>query len=147
MKAVVQRVVQGGVTIGAVEKKINAGLVILLGVKQGDTLDDVVWTAEKCLNLRIFEDSAEKMNLSIQDINGSALVISQFTLYADTKKGNRPSFINAAPPDIAEKLYNVYVEALRRGLGEDRVQTGVFRASMQVELVNDGPVTVELTTD
>ena len=132
---------------GQVTGRTGKGYVILFGARNGDTEDDARKLADKTVNLRIFEDPAEKMNLSIQDVNGSALVISQFTLYADTRKGNRPSFINAAPPELAEKLYNVYVEALRRGLGNERVQTGIFRASMQVEIINDGPVTIELSTD
>lgn len=148
MKALIQRVQRGSVTIeGNVTGRIAQGYVILLGVKAGDTEENALSLAGKTVNLRIFQDSNDKMNLSIQDINGSILVISQFTLYADTRKGNRPSFIRAAPPEIAEKLYNTYVDALRKTLGESRVSTGIFRSTMQVEIINDGPVTVELKTE
>lgn len=148
MKAIIQRVVRGSVTIdGAVKGSIAKGYVVLLGVKNGDTEDNALELARKTVNLRIFSDANDKMNLSVMDVNGEILVISQFTLYADTKKGNRPSFINAAPPELAEKLYNIYVEALKRELGESRIATGTFRASMTVEIINDGPVTIELNTD
>ena len=148
MKVIIQRVIRGSVTIDdSVKGSIAKGYVVLLGVKHGDTEDNARELARKTVNLRVFSDANDKMNLSIMDINGEILVISQFTLYADTKKGNRPSFINAAPPDLAENLYNVYVTALKRELGETRVATGTFRASMTVEIINDGPVTVELNTD
>ena len=148
MKALVQRVSRGSVTIeGKTTGSIGRGFVVLLGVKTGDTEEDARQLAYKTVNLRVFADQNDKMNLSIQDIGGEILAISQFTLYADTRKGNRPSFIGAAPPDTAEKLYNLYVESLRRALGESRVATGAFRTSMAVELVNDGPVTIELNTD
>jgi D-tyrosyl-tRNA(Tyr) deacylase len=120
---------------------------VLLGVKTGDTEEDAKQLAYKTVGLRIFADENQKMNRSVQDIGGEILVISQFTLYADTKKGNRPSFIRAAPPETAEKLYQVYTDILRKALGDTRVATGVFRASMTVEIINDGPVTVELCTD
>jgi len=113
----------------------------------GDTAENAKTLAHKTVNLRIFPDNEDKMNLSIADAGGEVLVISQFTLYADTHKGNRPSFIQAAEPIVAEQLYEEYVQALRRTLGEVRVKTGRFRASMQVEIINDGPVTVELSTD
>jgi D-aminoacyl-tRNA deacylase len=145
MKALIQRVQRGSVTIdGQVVGKIGRGYVVLLGVKAGDTEEHALYIANKTVNLRIFPDANEKMNLSIEDVAGAILVISQFTLYADTRKGNRPSFIQAAPPELAEKLYNTYVAALRRALGDARVATGTFRASMLVEIMNDGPVTVEL---
>jgi len=148
MKALVQRVARGSVTVdGQVTGKIGRGFVVLLGVKTGDTEEDAKQLACKTVGLRIFPDENDKMNRSIQDIGGEILVISQFTLYADTRKGNRPSFIRAAPPDVAEKLYQVYTNLLRKALGDARVATGVFRASMTVEIVNDGPVTVELCTE
>ena len=148
MKALIQRVARGSVTVeGQVVGKIGRGFVVLLGVKTGDTEEDAKQLAYKTAGLRIFQDENQKMNLSIQDVAGEILVVSQFTLYADTKKGNRPSFTRAAPPEVAEKLYQVYTDVLRKALGESRVATGVFRASMAVEMINDGPVTVELCTD
>lgn len=148
MKAVIQRVARGSVTInGEVCGRIDRGYVILLGVRTGDTADDARYLAQRTVNLRIFADAQDRMNLSVVDIDGDILVISQFTLYADTRKGNRPSFIRAGDPKLAETLYEAYVAALRRELGEARVQTGRFAASMEVEIINDGPVTIELTTD
>ena len=148
MKAVIQRVSRGSVTIdGDVCGRIDRGYVILLGVRTGDAADDARYLAQRTVNLRIFPDAQDRMNRSIVDINGEILVISQFTLYADTRKGNRPSFIRAGEPQVAEELYEEYVAALRRELGENRVQTGRFAASMEVEIINDGPVTIELTTD
>lgn len=132
---------------GAIVGQIGRGLVVLLGVKTGDTDENARYLAHRTVNLRIFCDAQDKMNLSVQDVNGQILVVSQFTLYADTRKGNRPGFTDAAPPAEAERLYEVYVEALRRALGNDRVATGRFRTSMTVEILNEGPVTVELTTD
>jgi D-aminoacyl-tRNA deacylase len=140
MKAVVQRVTQGGVKIDAVERKIEAGMVILLGVKQGDTLDDVVWLAEKCLNLRIFADEEGKMNRSILETKGDILVVSQFTLYGDCRKGRRPGFTDAALPEQAIPLYEAFVAKIKEsGL---KVETGEFGADMEVLIVNDGPVTL-----
>ena len=148
MKALVQRVKRGSVAIDGKEAgRIGRGFVVLLGVKTGDTEEDARYLAHKTVNLRIFPDENDRMNLSIEDIRGEVLVISQFTLYADTKKGNRPSFIQAAPPETAEALYNIYVDSLRRAMGEGRVATGTFRAMMTVKIINDGPVTVELTSD
>lgn len=127
---------------------IGRGFVVLVGVREGDAEADAKFLAEKTANLRIFPDENDKMNRSIREVDGGAvLAISQFTLYADTRKGNRPSFVKAAPPDVAEKLYETYVAVLRELLGPDRVKTGVFRAMMSVEIVNDGPVTIELTSD
>jgi D-aminoacyl-tRNA deacylase len=143
MKAIVQRVSRASVTIdGTVRGAIGQGLVILLGIRNGDAESDAAYLAEKCCALRIFEDEQEKMNLSVRDVNGSLLVISQFTLYGDTRKGNRPSFVDAAPPVVAEPLYDAFVSHARSLLGDERVKTGVFRAMMDVELVNSGPVTV-----
>jgi D-aminoacyl-tRNA deacylase len=148
MKVLIQRVTKGSVAVdGQITGSIGRGFVVLIGVKIGDTLENARYLAHKTINLRIFPDKDDKMNLSIMDMGGEILVISQFTLYADTKKGNRPSFVQAAPPEIAEKLYNEYTEALRRSTGTSRVKTGTFRTSMTVEIINDGPVTVELSTD
>lgn len=148
MKALVQRVLRGCVSAnGESVGCIGAGLVILLGVRREDTLPDALHLAHKTLHLRIFADQQRRMNRSILDTGGAVLVISQFTLYADTRKGHRPSFVDAAPPELAEPLYRAYADALRAELGRDRVATGRFGAAMTVEIVNDGPVTVELTTD
>jgi D-tyrosyl-tRNA(Tyr) deacylase len=148
MKAIIQRAARGSVTVdGDSIGSIGPGYVVLLGVREGDTEEAARLLACKTVALRIFADEAGKMNRSIQAIEGEILVISQFTLYADTRKGNRPSFIRAAAPELAEQLYELYVAALRAELGPTRVQTGRFGAMMQVELVNDGPVTIELTTD
>jgi D-aminoacyl-tRNA deacylase len=140
MKAVVQRVSRGGVKIGEMERKIGPGLVILLGVKQGDTADDVAWMADKCLNLRIFEDADGKMNRSVLDTRGDVLVVSQFTLYGDCRKGRRPGFTDAAQPVQAIPLYEAFVGKMREsGL---KIETGEFGASMQVSIENSGPVTL-----
>ena len=143
MIAVLQRVSRAGVTIeGRVSGSIASGLVVLLGVHKTDTETDVKFLVEKSANLRIFSDSVGKMNLSLLDTGGSALVISQFTLVGDWRKGRRPSFIGAAPPEQGERLYEHFIAGLR-GQGVS-VQTGVFGATMEVELVNDGPVTFVL---
>jgi D-tyrosyl-tRNA(Tyr) deacylase len=126
---------------------IGKGYAILLGVRLQDTDADAIFLAEKTAGLRIFPDAQDKMNLALSEVGGAVLVVSQFTLYADTRKGNRPSFINAAAPAEAERLYEVYVSQLRRILGPDKVATGVFRATMSVEIINDGPVTIELCSD
>ena len=143
MRALLQRVRSGSVIIdGAVQGKISQGLVILLGVGKEDGEKEAFALARKTANLRIFEDENGKMNLSIKEAGGSALVVSQFTLYADTRRGNRPGFELAAPPEVAKALYEIYVQSLQaEGLP---VCTGVFQADMQVELVNDGPVTILL---
>ncbi|MER3523762.1 MAG: D-tyrosyl-tRNA(Tyr) deacylase [Ignavibacteria bacterium] len=143
MRAVVQRVSEASVTIdGEVRASIGRGYVILVGIRTGDTHEAAIFLAEKCAALRVFEDAEGKMNLSLNDVNGSALVVSQFTLYGNAQKGNRPSFTDAARPEEAEPLYHVFVERLRALLGPERVQTGVFRAMMQIRLINDGPVTI-----
>ena len=127
---------------GEIAGEIGPGLLVLLAAGEGDTAKEAHWLAHKTANLRIFADAEGKMNLSVQDIGGSALVVSQFTLYGDIRRGFRPSFVKAAPPDIAEVLINVFVDALRAtGIP---VETGVFRAHMTVSLVNDGPVTIIL---
>jgi len=143
MKALVQRVVKGSVTVdGEIVGSIGRGLVVLAGVGAGDTEKDVDYLAEKVANLRIFSDAGGKFNLSALDTGGEVLLISQFTLMADTRKGRRPSFSDAAPPEDAERLINLFVDRLRAaGL---RVATGRFRAHMLVEIHNDGPVTIML---
>ncbi len=143
MRALIQRVKRCSVSIdGSLHGAIEAGILILLGLKKGDTPDDARFLAEKSTQLRIFDDPDGTMNLSVQDIHGSVMVVSQFTLYGDTRKGNRPSYTDAASPPEAEELYKQFVREVRKLLGEDRVKMGVFRAMMEVELVNDGPVTV-----
>lgn len=143
MRALIQRVSRCSVSInGVVHSIIGKGVLILLGVKQGDADLDAKYLAARCAALRIFDDEQGKMNLSVKDIAGEAMVVSQFTLYGDTRKGNRPSYADAAPPELAEDLYERFVRELTLVLGETRVATGVFRAMMHVELINDGPVTV-----
>ncbi len=143
MRAVVQRVKKCSVTIdGNLYSSIESGLLIFLGVKQGDTEADAKYVAEKCANLRIFNDENGRMNLSLLQTGGSAMVVSQFTLYGDTRRGNRPSYTEAAEPQLAESLYDLFVHYLREIIGEEKVATGVFRAMMDVELLNDGPVTL-----
>lgn len=144
MRALVQRVTQGSVEIPSQQysASISKGLVILLGVKEGDTIDNLNFVADKCSNLRIFEDENDKMNLSIREINGEVLIISQFTLYGDARKGNRPSFTDAARPEIAEKLYNKFINRMKENLGEEKVKAGMFGEMMLVKIFNDGPVTI-----
>ncbi|HEY1422447.1 MAG TPA: D-aminoacyl-tRNA deacylase [Candidatus Acidoferrum sp.] len=146
MRAVIQRVSRAKVTVGGeVTGEIGAGLMILLGVGREDTVAIAVCLAEKAANLRIFEDQKENMNLSLLDVKGNALVVSQFTLYGDARGGRRPSFIAAAPPELAKMLYDEFCAALRK-LGVP-VATGIFQAMMSVELVNEGPVTVLLDSE
>ncbi|MBA4407681.1 D-tyrosyl-tRNA(Tyr) deacylase [bacterium] len=144
MRAVVQRVTEGSVTINnpMYYAEIRKGMVILLGIKEGDTEEDLNFVADKCSNLRIFEDENEKMNLSVKDINGNVLVISQFTLYGDARKGNRPSFTDAALPEVAEVMYEKFVQRMEINLGEDKVKHGVFGGMMLIKIFNDGPVTI-----
>ncbi len=145
MKALIQRVSEASVDIdGERVADIRQGLLVLLGITHTDTLAEVEKLAKKIPTLRIFEDAQGLMNKSVMDINGSVIVVSQFTLYADTRKGNRPSFIEAARPEQAEPLYEKMVHLLRESMGASRVQTGRFGAEMKVRLLNDGPVTVEL---
>ena len=143
MRAVVQRVSEASVMVdGQTVGAIRQGLMVLLGVARGDTSRDAVYLAEKTCGLRIFEDQQGKMNRSVEDISGNVLVVSQFTLLGDCRKGRRPGFTDAAEPELADKLYEEYVSLLRqRGI---TVATGVFRAEMKVGLVNDGPVTMLL---
>jgi D-aminoacyl-tRNA deacylase len=147
MRALVQRVGEASVSIaGALHAKTGPGLLILLGVSGTDTTAEAQALAGRCARLRIFSDEEGKMNRSVVDTGGSALVISQFTLYADTSHGNRPGFTAAAPPEIAEALYLEFVTALKKEMGENRVACGVFRAMMAIGSVNDGPVTIMLDT-
>jgi D-tyrosyl-tRNA(Tyr) deacylase len=148
MKVLIQRAAAGSVSInGATVGQIGRGFVILVGVREGDTQADAIKLAQRTASLRIFPDPTGRMNRSLSDSGGEALVISQFTLYADTRKGNRPSFIRAGDPVTAESLYNAYIAELKIQPGISHVATGRFGADMQVSLVNDGPVTIELTTD
>ena len=144
MRALVQRVSEGDVFIENENyfAKIEKGMVLLLGIKTGDTIDDVNYVADKCCNLRIFEDENDKMNLSIKDIKGEILIISQFTLYGDTARGNRPGFTDAAKPDEAIPLYEKFIKRLKENIGENKVRTGLFGAMMKVRIINEGPVTL-----
>jgi D-tyrosyl-tRNA(Tyr) deacylase len=146
MRAVIQRVTQASVAIdGQLHSQIGMGLLILLGVETEDTEQDVDWLVKKIPAMRIFNDEAGKMNLSLLEVRGEALVVSQFTLFADTQKGNRPSFIRAARPEKAVPLYEAFVQRLGNALGRP-VGTGQFGADMQVQLLNDGPVTIVMDT-
>ncbi|MEW6509473.1 MAG: D-aminoacyl-tRNA deacylase [Bacteroidota bacterium] len=145
MRAVVQRVRQGGVTSGGrTLASIGKGYVILVGVRMGDTREDALFLADKCAALRVMADAEGKMNLSLRDAGGAAIVVSQFTLYGDARKGNRPGFSDAAPPNEAIPLYELFISRMREHLGSDAVHTGEFGAMMDVTIVNDGPVTILL---
>ena len=142
MRVVIQRVNKASVVIdGNVKSKIDNGLLVLLGIEEGDSIEDVNWLSGKIARLRVFDDENGAMNLSVKDINGDVIVVSQFTLHASTKKGNRPSFIKAAKPVIAIPLYEQFIVQLEKAIGK-KIQTGKFGAMMQVELINDGPVTI-----
>ena len=142
MRVVIQRVTKASVTIGEkIKSSIGTGLLILAGFENEDSWEDLQWTAGKIIQLRIFDDENGVMNRSVKDIDGEIIVVSQFTLHAKTKKGNRPSYIYAATPDIAIPLYNSFVQTLSSLTGKE-VQTGEFGAMMSVELINDGPVTI-----
>lgn len=142
MKTVIQRVSSASVTIDSeIVAKIQKGLLVLVGIEDADTKEDIDWLCQKIVNLRIFGDENEVMNLSVKDIDGDVIVVSQFTLQALTKKGNRPSYVKASKPDIAIPLYENFVNSLEIELGK-KVQTGVFGADMKVALLNDGPVTI-----
>ncbi|WP_349663216.1 D-tyrosyl-tRNA(Tyr) deacylase [Cellulophaga lytica] len=146
MRAVIQRVTKASVTVDdKLISKINLGLLILLGVETNDTKEDIDWLTRKIANLRIFNDDKGVMNNSLLDCKGDAIVVSQFTLYAATKKGNRPSYIKAAKPDVAIPLYTTFISQLENTLGKP-VGTGVFGADMKVDLRNDGPVTIIIDT-
>ena len=144
MKVVIQRVSEGGVTIEKenYSAEIGKGFIILLGIKAGDTEQDADFLADKCSNLRVFEDENEKMNLSIKDIQGEVLIISQFTLYGDAQRGNRPSFSDAARPETAIPLYEYFIKRMEQNLGSGKIKTGKFGAMMSVKIINDGPVTI-----
>ena len=146
MRTVIQRVTQASVTIGGqVKSSIGTGLLILLGIGKNDTEEDINWLVKKIIGLRIFDDEMGVMNRSIMDISGEILVVSQFTLMASYKKGNRPSWINAAPHEISIPLYNHFCDALSEAIGKP-VGTGEFGADMKVEILNDGPVTICMDT-
>jgi|SRR6056297_557352 len=146
MRTVLQRVSKASVTVdGKVISSIKNGLLVLLGIEDADTQEDIDWLTSKIVNLRIFNDENDVMNCSVQDVNGDIIVVSQFTLHAQTKKGNRPSYIKAAKPDFAVPMYEKFVQVLERKLGR-KVGTGVFGADMKVELLNDGPVTISIDT-
>ncbi len=146
MRAVVQRVSRAAVDIGGITMAaIGHGLVIFLGIRDSDNDADLIWMADKIIHLRIFPDGDGKMNISLADMGGEMLIVSQFTLYGDCRKGRRPGFSTAAPPEIAEPLYNQFIEEVRkRGIP---VATGTFQAEMAVDLVNDGPVTILLDSE
>ena len=142
MKAVIQRVSSASVTIDAkIVAEIQMGLLVLIGIEDADNQEDINWLCQKIANLRVFGDENDVMNLSVKDIDGDVIVVSQFTLQASTKKGNRPSYIKAAKPEVAIPLYEQFVQQLETELGK-KVQTGIFGADMKVLLLNDGPVTI-----
>lgn len=146
MKAVIQRVSQASVTIDSKKvSEISKGLLVLVGIEDADSQEDITWLSSKIVNLRIFGDENEVMNLSVKDIDGDIIVVSQFTLQASTKKGNRPSYIKASKPDIAIPLYEKFVNQIEIDLGK-KIQTGEFGADMKVSLLNDGPVTIIIDT-
>lgn len=146
MRAVLQRVKRASVTVeGNITGAIEEGLLVLLGIEEADTLEDMNWLAGKLVNLRIFNDEQGVMNRSLLDVGGGLLLVSQFTLFAATKKGNRPSYSRAAPPAIAVPIYEKMIELLSAELGKP-IQMGVFGADMKVELLNDGPVTIVIDT-
>lgn len=146
MRALIQRVKHADVVIdGRVNGEIGPGLLVLLGVHITDSQEDIDWLVKKISQLRVFDDENGVMNRSVMDVDGEVLVVSQFTLYASTKKGNRPSYINAAPPEAAVPLYEAFVESMSTAI-KKRVPTGVFGADMKVSLLNDGPVTIMIDT-
>ena len=146
MKAVIQRVSQASVNIDGVKvADIQKGLLVLIGFEDSDTQEDILWLTTKIANLRIFGDENDVMNLSLKDVEGDMIIVSQFTLHASTKKGNRPSYIKAAKPEIAVPLYEAFIAQMESELGK-KVQTGQFGADMKVALVNDGPVTIIMDT-
>lgn len=146
MIAVIQRVTRASVTVNHhVKAEISLGLLVLVGIEDADAQEDIDWLAAKLVNLRIFEDEQGVMNVSVKDVGGDVIIVSQFTLHASTKKGNRPSYIKAAKPEVAIPLYEKFITAVQVELGKP-VQTGEFGADMKVELLNDGPVTILIDT-
>ena len=146
MRVVIQRVLQASVTIG--QKKyssVGRGLLVLLGIESTDNIEDIAWLSKKISQLRIFDDANGVMNLSVNDLSGEILVVSQFTLFALTKKGNRPSYIKAASPETAIPLYEQFIKKLRDESGKE-IKTGIFGAMMEIKLINDGPVTIIIDT-
>jgi len=146
MRAVIQRVAHASVKVDdQITGQINKGLLVFLGIEDADTAEDIDWLSSKIVNLRIFDDAAGVMNLSVKEIDGNVLLVSQFTLHASTKKGNRPSYIKASKPDFAVPMYEKMIQQLENDLTK-KVQTGIFGADMKVELLNDGPVTIVIDT-
>lgn len=146
MRAVIQRVSEASVTVdGNITGSIKNGLLVFIGIEDADTTEDIEWLSGKIVNLRIFNDDNGVMNISVKDIDGGILLVSQFTLHASTKKGNRPSYIRASKPEIAVPLYESMIAQLEKDLGK-KVETGVFGADMKVQLLNDGPVTIWFDT-
>jgi D-tyrosyl-tRNA(Tyr) deacylase len=146
MRAVIQRVSKASVTIdNEIYSQVNTGLLVLLGIEDADTAEDIEWLSGQIVNLRIFNDDNGVMNVSIKEINGDILVVSQFTLHASTKKGNRPSYIKASKPEFAVPMYKGFLQQLTSDLGK-KIYSGVFAADMKVELLNDGPVTIVIDT-
>ena len=146
MRALIQRVKYADVTIeGSVKSAIKEGLLVFVGIEDADTGDDIVWLSNKIVNLRIFDDENKVPNISVKDIDGDILLVSQFTLHANTKKGNRPSYIKASKPDFAIPMYEKMIVQLENDLGK-KIYTGIFGADMKVDLLNDGPVTIVIDT-
>ena len=144
MRAIIQRVTEATITINKAEtRSISTGFVVLLGIEDGDTEEDALWLVSKIYNMRVFSDTEGKMNLGFNEVNGDILIVSQFTLFASTKKGNRPSFIRSAKPEYAIPLYEFFVHEFKKlTTSEQKVETGEFGADMQIQLTNDGPVTI-----
>ena len=146
MRVVIQKVTQASVSIeNQIVASINKGLLVLVGIEDGDTNEDIAWLSSKIVNLRVFDDDKGVMNLSVKEVEGEVLIVSQFTLHASTKKGNRPSYIKAARPEVAIPIYEAFIKQVESLLGK-RVPTGQFGATMQVSLCNDGPVTILIDT-
>jgi len=146
MRVVIQRVSKASVTVdGSISGKVDDGLLVLLGIEDADTEEDIQWLSGKVINLRIFNDENGVMNQSVRDVNGDILLVSQFTLHASTKKGNRPSYIRASKPEFAVPMYEKMIAQLEKDLGK-KLHTGIFGADMKVELLNDGPVTIIIDT-
>jgi D-tyrosyl-tRNA(Tyr) deacylase len=146
MRAVIQRVTEASVTVeGKITGAINNGLLVLVGIEDIDTMEDITWLSNKIVNLRIFDDEQKVPNISVKDMGGYILLVSQFTLHAATKKGNRPSYIRASKPDIAIPIYEQFIQQLETDLGNP-IQTGIFGTDMKVRLLNDGPVTIIIDT-